>query len=134
MSETRVKWHKYPEEPIPKRFKKVLVTEKDPYYIVVYISYVGYLSSNVIAWAELPDHACKRKTTSENKCIWNSQNNNNYYPKEDGYKLVTIKYYKNNRWENDIERLCSFEGIFVNTNKFIVAWAELPEPYKEEEQ
>lgn len=28
MSETRVNWHKYPEEPIPKRFKKVLVTEK----------------------------------------------------------------------------------------------------------
>lgn len=56
MSETKVIWHKYPEEPIPKRFKKVLVTEKNPYYIGVHISYVGYLSSDVIAWAELPDH------------------------------------------------------------------------------
>ena len=44
----------------------------------------------------------------------------------------TIQYYKNNRWKNDIERMCSFEGIFVNTEKFIVAWAEMPEPYKDE--
>ena len=42
MSETKVNWHKYPEEPIPKRFKKVLVTEKNPYYIGVHISYVGH--------------------------------------------------------------------------------------------
>ena len=72
MSENNFKWHKYPEEPIPKRLHQVLVTQvygKKSVTIKV-PQYMMNLEHD-IAWAELPDWFGKGKKISENTCKWN---------------------------------------------------------------
>lgn len=131
MSENKVKWHPYPQEK-PLKEGRYLVTFKHIFRNFVVIR--SYPNSDwdkevVIAWAELPKPYDKRRT-KDVKVKWHP------YPEEKPSELtgdylvteicekkrdITIDWYINPK-----------KQFFDEDNRVsVVAWAELPEPYKE---
>lgn len=130
MSENNVMWHRYPEE-IPHGNVPYLVTIKHNMRNFVRITYLGeggWDEEVVIAWAELPKPYDKRRTRDV-KVKWHP------YP-EGKPSSLTRDYLVTYIYEK--KRDISIDTWLKSRNKFpveeiasVVAWAELPEPYKE---
>lgn len=131
MSENKVKWHPYPQEK-PLKEGRYLVTFKHIFRNFVVIR--SYPNSDwdkevVIAWAELPKPYDKRRTRDV-KVKWHP------YPEEKpseltGDYLVTEICEK--KRDITIDWYINPKKQFFDEDKrvSVVAWAELPEPYKE---
>lgn len=133
MSENNVKWHPYPEEQIPKNIKRVFVTLD----FCNYLKSVGIFCTNsiysfndklykVTAWAELYDYYEKPTKKSENYCDWKSKDVKRPI---DGKHVVTIVEY-GRRNKKYVDTLYSYMGMFVNTDKSVIAYTDMPEPYE----
>lgn len=131
MNENKVKWHPYPQEK-PLKEGRYLVTFKHIFRNFVIIR--SYPNSDwdkevVIAWAELPKPYDKRRTRDV-KVKWHP------YPEEKpseltGDYLVTEICEK--KRDITIDWYINPKKQFFDEDKrvSVVAWAELPEPYKE---
>ena len=131
MSENNVKWHPYPEEQIPKNIKKVFITIDNSihkYVLLIYSEDIEHYcdTSNVVAWAEVFDYYKKPTKKSENYCDWKS---NDVKRPIDGKHVVTIVEY-GRRNKKYVDTLYSYMGMFVNTDKSVIAYTDMPEPYK----
>ena len=131
MSENKVKWNPYPQEK-PLKEGRYLVTFKHIFRNFVVIR--SYPNSDwdkevVIAWAELPKPYDKRRTRDV-KVKWYP------YPEEKpseltGDYLVTEICEK--KRDITIDWYINPKKQFFDEDKrvSVVAWAELPDPYKE---
>lgn len=130
MSESKVKWHKYSKE-IPPGNGPYLVTIKHNMKNFVRITYPdgrGWNKEVVIAWAELPKPYDKRRTRGVN-VKWHP------YPEEKPSKLIRdylVTYIYEKKRDVSIDMWLKSQNKFpVEEIASVMAWAELPEPYKE---
>lgn len=128
MSDSKVKWHKYPEEK-PDRESRCFVTVKHgkSRYVEVTTYYLDdkqfddFYDSQVIAWAYAEPYC-------DNDRNWNAYPKN--IPIESNYYFVTFEGPFGISTEIfwwQLEKL-----KFDMFDKSVMAWSELPEPYKEE--
>lgn len=133
----KVKWHKYPEEQIPKKYKKVFITIEDPFDKDVLLIRANNIDTfnnttlEVVAWAEVFDYYKKPTKKSENSCEWiEAIFKNSPTP---GKKVVTYINLGDSISRRYVDTLYSYEGFFPNVyDKEILAWTDMPEPYKGE--
>ena len=129
MNDNKLIWHKYPNDK-PYRESRCFVTVKHgkSRYVEVTTYYLDdkqfddFYDSQVIAWAYAEPYC-------DNDSIWNTYPEKK--PSESNVYLVTYKGFLGNLvklfwWQLE-------ELKFDMLDKSVIAWAELPEPYKEEE-
>ena len=130
----KVKWHKCPEEQIPKNIKKVFITIDNSihkYVLLIYSEDIENFcdTSNVVAWAEVFDYYKKPTKKSENNCEW-IEYTFKKIPTQ-GKKVVTYIKYSDSISKRYVDTLYSYEGFFPNVHdKNILAWTDMPEPYE----
>lgn len=129
MKNSKIAWNKYPQdEPKKDGFYLVTISHYEDYVIVCdYSATEKWSDSGVIAWAELPV-PFGRSGRTETQVDWHP------YPdkKPDvwGIYLATASIYE----ERDISVILwlpSENKFFGEDEYHILAWAEMPEPYKE---
>lgn len=116
---------------IPKNIKKVFITIDNSihkYVLLIYSEDIENFcdTSNVVAWAEVFDYYKKPTKKSENYCDWKS---NDIKRPIDGKHVVTIVEY-GRRNKKYVDTLYSYMGMFVNTDKSVIAYTDMPEPYE----
>ena len=124
MSENNVIWHPYPKEKPPEE-DNYLATLKGLVIIRSY-PFCGWEEKNITAWSELPKYDKRRK---QNVAVhWHS------YPNEK--PDILIHYLVSAIYNGSIFTTIDMwipkrEWILKVDEVKIIAWAELPEPYKE---
>ena len=129
MKKTEVKWHPYPsEKPEEDGSYFATVAGQENYArICRYSAKHKFINPDVIAWAKLPKPYDKRRTRDV-EVEWHQ------YPQE---RPDTLKCYLATTMVGK-KRIVSTACRVPFTNKFfmeedfpVIAWAEMPEPYKE---
>ena len=128
MSKNKFNWNPYPqEEPDKEGFYLATISDNDNYVeIRKYSKKYKFGRTDIIAWMELPKPYDKIRTRNA-KTKWHPYNEEKPY--EFGYYLSTVEYQKKisisiSYWFNDTRE------FFNEDDKQVLAWAELPEPYK----
>ena len=134
MSENTVKWNPFPQEK-PYCDDKYLVSVKlrKSEYVTVLMyfddEFENFHDCEVMAWAELPKPYDKRRTRNV-KVKWHPYPE--YKPNSLVRNYLVTGIYKNKR-KVSISNWYKSQNVFDKEDIFsVIAWAEMPEPYKEE--
>ena len=131
MKKTEAKWCPYPSErPEEDGFYFATIKDQENYVrIRRYSTRHKFINPNVIAWAKLSKPYDKRRTKNV-EIDWH------LYP---GEKPGTLKCYLATKMvgkKRIVSTACRvpFTDMFFMEEEFpVIAWAEMPEPYKEED-
>lgn len=123
---TNVIWHPYPKEKPPEEDSYLATV--DNFVIICTYPFWGWEEKNITAWAEVPMYDKRRK---RNDAIhWHS------YPNEkpDNISSYLVSAIYNRSRFTTIDMWIPNMKVFLKEEDElkIIAWAELPEPYKEE--
>ena len=130
MRESKIVWHKYPQEDLP-MIGRYFLTIRGHYGNFVDIFRISpekeWMRKFVVAWAELPEKYDKRKTKNV-KFNWHP------YPEEipskNGYYLTT-SIYKRKKYIETKSWFLERREFDEEDDENIIAWAEMPEPYED---
>ena len=128
MSENKVIWHPCSAEKLPESGYRYLVTVGSTVMIRTY-PFWDWDRKNIDAWAKLPRPYDKRRKRNV-KTRWHPFPGAK--PDKRGRYLVTARCYAGARFTTMKVRVPNIEWFLKEDGLEIIAWAELPEPYKEE--
>ena len=130
MSENKIIWHPYPQEDLP-MIGFYFLTIRGHYGNFVDIFRISpekeWMRRFVVAWAELPEKYDKRKTKNV-KFNWHPYPNE--IPSNNGYYLTTL-IYKRKKYIETRSWFLERKEFDEEDDENIIAWAEMPEPYEE---
>lgn len=121
------------EGEFPEEFFEVIVLLNDGRTAVTYVDsdefgcrYFDNFDDEVVAWAypNPPDFGSEPEHVRETQTVWHKYPDEK--PDEEGFYLTTFR-------DGRVHRSGFSDGDWCSFEKQVIAWAELPEPYKPEE-
>ena len=131
MKDVSVVWHPYPQEDLPENGRYFFTIRGiDGNYVRIFriSNKEDFKNKYTLAWAELPEKYDKRRK-KDASVNWHTYPEEK--PDEFGEYLSTVKskkkrYISTSYWFNDTRE------FFHEDKEKVLAWVEMPEPYKEE--
>ena len=130
MKNTEIEWHPYPKEDLP-MIGFYFLTIRGHYGNFVDIFRISpekeWMRKFVVAWAELPNPYDKRRK-KDAMVNWNPYPDE--IPSNNGYYLTTL-IYKRKKYIETRSWFLERKEFDEEDDENIIAWAEMPEPYEE---
>ena len=131
MQKTEIEWHPYPQEDLP-MIGRYFLTIRGHYGNFVDIFRISpekeWMRKFVVAWAELPNPYDKRRK-KDSMVNWNPYPDE--IPSKNGYYLTT-SIYKRKKYIETRSWFLERREFDEEDDENIIAWSELPEPYKDD--